>query len=399
MRAPSVRGGASLRSALLGLLVRRVSPRSLGGTELLRAFELRTVDLRFRLRGDAAGDDRRSRSSSSATTASRRYGRWPWSWEYHALLDRRAARGPARGWSSSTCSSPRRPRAADERLLAATARAAGNVYFISSFGGTRPRPTPGTRLAARGRRPHRAAPGAAGRGRRRRPRQRGARPRRGDPAHPGRRPPRRRALPLGGAARRGRRARGAARTRSRLTPGGDVELRPPGRPPVRIPVDAEGMTPLNFAGGARRLPAALLLPAGPRGRRAPRRRRRSTSRRSRTRSCVVGVTFAGNADLQPTPFSTAYPMFLVQATMIDNILARRVPAPPAGVGRARALPAARRGPRRPDLQPSARWRASRFAGARRRPGTPRRPWSPSRAAAGCCRWWRRSPRSSPPTCS
>ena len=50
------------------------------------------------------------------------------------------------------------------------------------------------------------------------------------------------------------------------------------------------------------------------------------------RIVIVGVTFAGNADLQPTPFSTTYPMFLIQATMIDNILRGEFPRrPPAWV--------------------------------------------------------------------
>ena len=90
MVKPSV-GRGLLRSALLGLLVAALAVL-VNGTELFRAFELRTVDLRFRLRGSRPvktpiavvfiGDD-----SIAA------YGRWPWSWDYHALLDRRAAAG------------------------------------------------------------------------------------------------------------------------------------------------------------------------------------------------------------------------------------------------------------------------------------------------------------------
>ena len=77
-------GRGLLRSALLGLFVAALAVL-VNGTELFRAFELRTVDLRFRLRGSRPvqsplavvfiGDD-----SIAA------YGRWPWSWDYHALL-------------------------------------------------------------------------------------------------------------------------------------------------------------------------------------------------------------------------------------------------------------------------------------------------------------------------
>src|SRR5512139_2146426 len=119
------------RSALLGLLVAVLAVLA-GGSELIRGFELRTVDLRFRLRGPRPvttpvavvfiGED-----SIAA------YGRWPWSWDYHALLVDALRRAGARVilFDILFAEAPSRN---DELLLAGAAGAAGNVQFISSFG-------------------------------------------------------------------------------------------------------------------------------------------------------------------------------------------------------------------------------------------------------------------------
>ena len=123
-------GRGLLRSALLGLLVATLAVL-VNGTELFRAFELRTVDLRFRLRGSQPvkppiavvfiGED-----SIAA------YGRWPWSWDYHALLIDALQRAGARLvlFDILFAEAPSR---LDEQLLAGAARKAGNVQFISSF--------------------------------------------------------------------------------------------------------------------------------------------------------------------------------------------------------------------------------------------------------------------------
>ena len=73
-----------LRSVATGLLVTALSIGVSQG-ELFRTFELKTLDTRFRLRG--------SRPASSPVSvvfigddSIEAFGRWPWSWDYHALL-------------------------------------------------------------------------------------------------------------------------------------------------------------------------------------------------------------------------------------------------------------------------------------------------------------------------
>ena len=157
-------GRGLLRSALLGLLVATLAVL-VNGTDLFRAFELRTVDLRFRLRGSQPvktpiavvfiGED-----SIAA------YGRWPWSWDYHALLIDALQRAGARLvlFDILFAEAPSR---LDGQMLAAAARKAGNVQLISSFAKlVPPEPSADDRLLHRGR-PHRA-PGGGERGRRRR---------------------------------------------------------------------------------------------------------------------------------------------------------------------------------------------------------------------------------------
>ena len=322
MIKPAMRRGL-LRSALLGLLVAALT-MLVSGTELFRAFELRTVDLRFRLRGSRPlktpiavvfiGDD-----SIAA------YGRWPWSWDYHALLIDALRRAGARlvVFDVLFAEAPSR---LDEQLLAGAARQAGNVHFISSLawsGSSRPgpdgllpggdaiiEPLPALRAAAAGIGHANAIRDADGATRRI--------PvvvRRGGALYP--------AVSMGAAAR----LLGVPWESVRLLPGGSLELRPPGRPPVLVPVDEDGLTPVDFAGGLEAFPVRFSYRQVLEADAHPGAGAIDLSV-LKDRVVIVGVTFAGNADLQPTPFSTSYPMFLIQATMIDNILRGEFPRRP-----------------------------------------------------------------------
>ncbi|HWR97650.1 MAG TPA: CHASE2 domain-containing protein [Candidatus Methanoperedens sp.] len=319
---PLSAGRGPLRSACLGLLVAALA-LLVNGTELFRAFELRTVDLRYRLRGPRTvqspvgvvfiGDD-----SVAA------YGRWPWSWEYHALLVDALRRAGARLVLFDVLFSEA-PSPADAWLLAAAARQAGNVHLISSFTGDglkTPAAGAGERLLTGSELTEplpvlRAAVAGIGHANAVR-----------DPDGATRRIPiavrRGGALYPSAALRASAAALGAREDAIRVTAGGDLELQLHGRPPVLIPVDADGMTPVDFAGGLEAFPvkysyrqvleadahpAAAAVDLGA----------------LRDRIVVVGVSFTGNVDLQPTPFSTIYPMFLIQATMIDTILRGEFP--------------------------------------------------------------------------
>ena len=322
MAAPSPVRGPS-RSALLGLLAAALAVLA-NGTDLLRSFELRTVDLRFRLRGP-----RPVRSPIAVVFANddsvEAYGRWPWSWEYHALLVDALQRAGARAvlFDVLFAESPAR---AEEELFAGVVRRAGNVHFISSLTGLSPpapgsgerllrgggaiEPVPALRAAAAGIGHANAVRDADG-GTRRIP----VAVRRGDGLYPS------------AALRTAATVLGVPREGLRLSPAGDVELRPPGRPFRSIPVDAEGMTPLTFAGGIEAFPVrysyrqVLEADAHPGAGVVD-------LAALKDKIVVVGVNFTGNVDLQPTPFSTAYPMFLIQATLIDNILQGEFPRRP-----------------------------------------------------------------------
>jgi len=324
MAKPTV-GRGILRSVLLGLLVASLAVL-VNSTELFRAFELRTVDLRFRLRGSQSvktpiavvfiGED-----SIAA------YGRWPWSWDYHALLIDALQRAGARLilFDILFAEAPSRT---DGRLLAAAVRKAGNVQFISSFaklvppgptadaglitGGALTEPLAAVSAAAAGVGHANAIRDADG-GTRRMPlvvRREGA-------------------LYPSAALRAAASVLGVPWDSVRVTARGDLELRPPGRPPLLIPVDADGMTPVDFAGGLEAFPVQFSYRQVLEADAHPGAGAVDLSL-LKDRVVIVGVTFAGNADLQPTPFATSYPMFLIQATMIDNILRgefpRRLPA-------------------------------------------------------------------------
>ena len=318
-------GRGLLRSALLGLFVATLAVL-VSRTELFRAFELRTVDLRFRLRGTRPvktpiavvfiGED-----SIAA------YGRWPWTWDYHALLIDALQRAGARLvlFDILFAEAPSR---LDEQMLARAARKAGNVQLISSFARllapdpsgddrlitgsalTEPLAAVGAAAAGVG---HANAIRDADGGTRRIPlvvRREGA-------------------LYPAASLRAATAVLGVPWAAVRLTGGGDLELRAPGKSPLLVPVDADGMTPVDFAGGLEAFPVQYSFRQVLEADAHPGAGVVDLSL-LKGRVVIVGVTFAGNADLQPTPFSTTYPMFLIQATMIDNLLRGEFPRRPPG---------------------------------------------------------------------
>ncbi len=303
-----------LRSVATGLLVTALSIWVSQG-ELFRTFELKTLDARFRLRG--------SRPVSSPVSivfigddSIEAFGRWPWSWDYHALLIDVLSRAGARMvlFDILFADNPGKRQA---RFLADMSRSAGNVYFCTVFSdlgatgkGGAPallggeellQPIPELLRVGAGMGHCNAVPDLDGTTRRV--------PllvRYGEELYP--------SAPLLVAAD----AMGAALDETSLAADGWIELSPTVGPPVRIPVDDEGQTMINFNGGMEAFPdysfrqiiqadqfpdeAALDLSV------------------FKDRIVLVGTTFAGNTDLRPTPFAAAFPMFLTQAALIDNIL-------------------------------------------------------------------------------
>jgi PAS domain S-box-containing protein len=287
------------------------------GTGIFRDFELRTVDLRFRLRGPRAvrtplavvfiGDD-----------SIEGLGRWPWGWEQHALMIDVLRRAGARLVLFDVLFSEP-PSIADERVLAMAARQAGNVHLISAFRGLDPpdpaagepfargappiEPTAALRAAAAGVGHATALPDSDSITRRVPLLVRGAG-----------------GLYPSAALRVAADVLGVPPAGVVVAPGGRaIELRPPGKPAAIVPVDEDGTTPITFPGGIEAFPVrysflqVLQADAHP-GRGAV------DLEQLRGRIVLVGATFTGNTDLRGTPFSSHYPMLLVQASMIDTIL-------------------------------------------------------------------------------
>jgi adenylate cyclase len=298
----------------------------LSRTNLLRTFELRTLDGRFLLRGE-----RPSTSPVSVVfigdDSIGALGRWPWPWDYHALLIDVLTRAGAKAVLFDILFTES-PGAGADTLLGMAARVSGKAYFCSYFEADSKAPAdrPGTRLAQAGaiHLPLAAIrESAAGVGHcvawpdidgntRRYP----LAVRHGDDLHP--------SLPLLAAAA----SLGITPDRYDLSRPGSILLPVAGNP-VSIPVDAEGLTQIDFTGGIGTFPSysfAEVLQADQFPDRAP-----FDLSVFRDRIVLVGATFTGNTDMRPTPFSSAFPMLLIQASAIDDILSgrfiRHAPAP------------------------------------------------------------------------
>ena len=281
--------------------------------DILRTFELRTLDLRFRLAGRRAprapvaivfiGDD-----------SIRELGRWPWSWENHAMLVDILSRAGARQVLFDIIFAES-PGAAESGFFAGVAKMTGNVVLCSHFNALQPgaagdpllegrdltEPLPQLASAAAGIGHCNARLDIDGNARR-------------IPLvlrHEGRIYP---AAPLRAALLH----LGASAEDVRLSADGDLEVAPAGKPPLRIPVDREGQTLLNFLGDEKTIPSysfRQVLQADSFPEKAA-----LDLGVFKDKIVLVGVTFAGNTDLRPSPFSATNPMVCNLATAVDNIL-------------------------------------------------------------------------------
>jgi PAS domain S-box-containing protein len=286
----------------------------LARVDLFREFELTTLDARFLLRGSVPakaplaivfiGDD-----------SIEEFGRWPWPWDTHALLIDVLSRSGAKGVLFDIFFAES-PSTEEARLLGAAADKASNVYFCSFFNGFEmsrdeslpflagsdlTNPVPEILESAAGVGHCNALPDLDGITRRM--------PLMVEydgefvPAAP---------LRLAGDIV------GVSVDEFRLSRRGVLEMRSPGGAHLAFPVEENGQTMANFVGGLEAFPAysyRQVLQAD----RYPEEATVDLSE-LRDRIVLVGVTFTGNTDLRPTPFSSTYPMIGIQATMLDNIL-------------------------------------------------------------------------------
>src|SRR5512137_391390 len=119
-----------LRSAGIGFLVALLFIL-LARVDLFRSFELKTLDARFTIAGG-----RPARSPVAIVfigdDSIEAFGRWPWSWEYHALLvDALSRAGAARVFFDILFTE--KPKGGEAEFFAGTAALAKNVYLGSYF--------------------------------------------------------------------------------------------------------------------------------------------------------------------------------------------------------------------------------------------------------------------------
>lgn len=301
----------------------------LGRLDLVRTFELKTLDLRFRVAGQRTprapvvivfiGDD-----------SIKKVGRWPWDWEYHALLVDILGRAGARQVIFDILFAES-PGAGQSRLFAATTKLGGNVHFCSHFASLSPGSDGSTLIEGRGLTEPIAelAAAAAGVGHcnamfdvdgnaRRIP----LVVRTGERLYP--------AAPFRAALAH----LGASPGDVRVNRAGDLEVPIPGRAALRIPLDAEGQTLVNYLGNEKAFPSysyhqVLQADQFP-GKSA------LDLGVFKDKIVLVGVTFAGNTDLRPSPFSATNPMVCTLATVVDNVIGNDF-LRDLSAGRARAL--------------------------------------------------------------
>ena len=284
-------------------------------SEFLRIVELKTLDVRFKIRGERAvnpaisivfiGDD-----------SIKAFGRWPWSWEYHALLVDALKRAGARQVMFDILFEEM-PRPEDVRLFSLMARSAGNVTFCSHFESLAAEPGRNLLLGTTLKEPLRELSTAiTGVG------------------HCNAR------LDIDGITRRvplvvgyqgglypsaalqlALRELHASTRDVRMTTDGRMLIAPPGRGAIEIPLDGAGQTLLNYGGGIEAFPAysfSQVLQAD----RFPEKAAIDLTR-FRGKIVIVGATFSGNTDIRPSPLSAHYPMVGTLATALDNILEER----------------------------------------------------------------------------
>ncbi len=107
-----------------------------------------------------------------------------------------------------------------------------------------------------------------------------------------------------------------------VAPGKWVELRPAGKPPIRIPVDARCQMLLNWPGRwvdtfdhVSYYETLLSYKQAAAGERPV-----LDLESFRGKICLIGLTAAGLFDTKPVPFETLYPMVGVHGTLLSNIL-------------------------------------------------------------------------------
>ncbi len=288
----------------------------------VQVFELRTLDLRFQIRHALKGhlpEKAPSRASDVVLVfigddSIAEFGRWPWSWERHAemvsilkqhgakevVFDVIFAEAPDDGSATS---------------FAAVNRAAGNVFICSAFrdlwaadqqgnllrGAGRIMPVAELASATAGVGHCNALPDADGITRRVPLMVRGS-----DGLVP--------STALLAVLHR----LGVSQDKVAIEPDRSLVIPVPDGRVIRVPLDDQGQTMVNFDGDIDSFEAYSFLQVFQSAiypERAP-----VDLERFRGKTVLVGVTFTGNTDIRPTSLSKGYPLLCVLGTSMNNIL-------------------------------------------------------------------------------
>jgi len=300
-----------IHSILTGMFV-ALACYFLSQASFFHAVELKTLDTRFRLRGSSPVESPLAVVFIGEDSI-KAFGRWPWSWDHHALLIDTLKRAGARQVLFDIFFTES-PGSQDESFLASVTELAGNVYYCSHFNELKERDRDQMLIGDSLNEPIASLAGsAAGIGHcnarldldgnmRRIPL---------TVRHEGTIYP---SAPLRVALDH----LGASLDDLKTDEAGSIVLQPPGRTPLTIPLDEKGQAMINFIGDQDSFPSysfRQVLEAG----RYPDRAAIDLEV-FRGRIVLVGATFAGNTDLRPSPFAADNPMVLTLATVIDNIL-------------------------------------------------------------------------------
>lgn len=284
-------------------------------SQTAQIFEWRTLDLRFKkreiqpIKSDLTivfiGDD-----------SIRAFGRWPWPWDYHALLIDVLQRHGAKAIVFDILFAEK-PAGTGREILSLSLKSAGNVYLCSYFNSLEKSPVPG--------RPHSGytltepltalKENAKGTGHcnsipdedgitRRIP----LLIRNVDGYYP--------STALSVALDQ----LDVPISEISLEEGKRISIPVKRGRPLEIPIDHEGQTMVNFAGDMSTFEAYSfreVLQSDQFPEKAV-----VDLENLRGKIVLVGVTFAGNTDIRPTPLSKAYPMLCILGNTIDNILQR-----------------------------------------------------------------------------
>ncbi len=115
---------------------------------------------------------------------------------------------------------------------------------------------------------------------------------------------------------------GAEREHISWIPGGQLTIAPPGRQPLRVPLDSQGCLLLSVRGGLQQRPTIRLRQVVEALLGGEAAKRQALAEAVKGRAVLVGVVSAGHTDIHAMPGNPVAPLVLAHAMAIETLLAR-----------------------------------------------------------------------------